>query len=121
MTHVHHDFSRVFKVVHVALKLCQVGIGEIERNTNDGLAGRASPFIGEITKRTELVNALGFEFAIKLLNEAFERRTFELEPEFANGLGEDLLEFGSSLFEIAHGAMQCSIPRNQIWHGKAYR
>ena len=113
VTHVHHDLARVFEVVHLALKLRQVRVGEIERNADDGLAGRASPFIGEITKRTELVDALGFQFAIKLLDESFERRALEFEPEFANGLGENLLEFGSGFLEIAHWAIQSSIPTEQ--------
>jgi hypothetical protein len=56
-----------------------------------------------------------------LLNESFERRAFEFEPEFTNGLGEDLLEFRSGFFEISHWAIQSSTPQNQIWHGKAYR
>jgi hypothetical protein len=59
------------------------------------------------------VDALGFQFAIKLLNESFERRTLEFEPEFANGLGEDLLGFRSGFFKIEHGAVQSSIPRSQ--------
>jgi hypothetical protein len=49
------------------------------------------------------VDAFGFEFAIKLLNKSFQRRTLQLKPEFANGLGEYLLEFCSGLLEIAHG------------------
>jgi len=67
------------------------------------------------------VDTLSFQFAIKLLNESFERRTLEFEPEFANGLGEYLLKFRSGFLEIVHGAIQCSIRRNQVWHGKAYR
>jgi hypothetical protein len=121
MTHVHHDLASVFEVVHIALKLCQLRIGQIERNADDGLAGGTSPFIGKITKRAEPVDALGVQFAIKLLNESFERGTLQLEPEFSNGLREYLLELRSGFLEIAHGAIQSSIPRNQIWHGKAYR
>src|SRR5271168_64488 len=116
MTHVHHDLASVFQVVHIALKLGQVRVGQIERNADDGLARGTSPLIGEITKRTELVDALGLQFAIKLLNESFERRTLEFEPEFANGLGEYLLELRSGFLEIAHLAIQSSIPLNQIWH-----
>src|ERR1700751_2425027 len=121
MTHIHHDLASVFEVVHITLKPGQVGVGKIERNADDTLAGGTSPFIGKITKRAELVEALGFEFTVKLLNEAFKRRALKLEPEFANGLGEDLLEFRLSFLEIAHWAIQSSIPRSQIWHGKAYR
>ena len=106
MTHVHHDLACVFQVVHIALQLCQVRVDQIERNADDGLAGGTSPFIGEITRWTELVDALGFQFAIKLLHESFQRRTLELEPEFTNGLGEDLLEFRSGFLEIAHWAIQ---------------
>ncbi len=61
------------------------------------------------------MDALGLQFAIKLLNESFERRTLEFEPEFANGLGEYLLEFRSGLLESAHWAIQSSTPRHQIW------
>src|SRR6185369_12393235 len=118
MTHVHHDLASVFQVVHVVRKLCQVRVGQIKRNADDGLTRRTSPFIGEITKRTELVDALGFQFAIKLLNESFEWRTLKFEPEFANGLGEYLLEFRSSFLEITHWAIQSSIPRNRLWHGR---
>ena len=67
------------------------------------------------------MNALGFQLAIKLLNESFQRRTLELEPELANGLGEYLLKFRSGFLEITHWAIQSSIPRRSIWHSKAYR
>ena len=77
MTHVHHDLAHVFEVVHIPLKLCQIRVGQIERNPNDGLARGTPPFIGEITLRSELADSLGFEFAIKLLNKSFERRTLE--------------------------------------------
>src|ERR1700685_4680048 len=105
MTHVHHDLASVFQVVHSALKLCQVRVGQIKWNADEGLAGGTSPFIGEITRRTELVDALAFQFAIELLNESFERRTLEFEPEFANGLGEELLKFRSGFLEIEQWAM----------------
>src|ERR1700739_2084888 len=111
MTHVHHDLASVFQVVHIALKLCQVRVSQIERNADDGLARGTSPFVGEITMGAELVDALGFQFAIKLLNESFERRTLKFEPELANGPGEYLLEFRSGFLEIAHWAIQSSIPR----------
>jgi len=48
------------------------------------------------------VQAFGFQFAIQLLNESFERRILKLEPEFANGLGEYLLEFRPAFLEIEH-------------------
>ena len=121
MTHIHHDLARVFQVVHIALKLCQVRVGQIEGNADDGLAGGTSPFIGEIAQGAKFMDALGFQFTIKLLNESFERRALEFEPEFANGLGEDFLKLCSGFFEIAHWAIQSSTPLNQIWHGKAYR
>jgi hypothetical protein len=60
------------------------------------------------------MDALSFEFAIKLMNESFERRTLEFEPEVADGLGEYLLKFRSGFLEIAHRAIQSSIPRNQV-------
>src|SRR6202034_127825 len=37
------------------------------------------------------------------LHEPFQGGTLEFEPEFADGLGEDFLEFGSGFLEIAHG------------------
>ncbi len=52
------------------------------------------------------METLGFQFAIKLLNESFERRTLELEPEFANGLGEYLLKFRSGFLEIEQGCSE---------------
>ena len=104
MPHIHHDLASIFQVVHVALKLRQVRVGEIERNADNRLAGRTSPFIGEITKRSELVYPLGLQFAIKLLNESFERRALEFQAELANGLGEYLLEFRPGFLEIAHCA-----------------
>jgi len=86
MTHVHHDLASVFQVVHIALKLCQVRGGQIERNADYGLARGTSPFIGEITKGTELVDALGLSFAVKLLHERSIGEPSSLSPEFANGL-----------------------------------
>src|ERR1700751_325297 len=121
MAHVHHDLPGVFQVVHIALKLSQIRVGQIKRNADDRLARRTSPLIGEIALRTEFVDAFGFQFSIKLLNESFQRRTLELQPQFANGLGEYLLEFRSGFFEIAHWATQSSIPRSQVWHAKACR
>ena len=118
MTQVHHDLARVFEVIHIALQLGQVGVGQVEGNADDGLAGGASPFIGEIAMRTEFVDAFGFQFPIELLDESFEGRTLEFEPEFANGPGEYLLEFGLGFLESAHWAIQSSIPRRRIWHGQ---
>jgi hypothetical protein len=60
------------------------------------------------------VNALDFEFSIKLLNESLERRTLEFEPEVADGLSEYLLKFRSGFLEIAHRAIQSSIPRDPV-------
>jgi hypothetical protein len=68
--------------------------------------------------RAELVDALGFEFAIELLDESFEGRALEFEPEFANGPGEYLLKFGLGFLESAHWATESSIPRKEIWHGQ---
>ncbi len=116
VTHVHHNLASVFQVVHIALKLCEIRVGEIEGDADHGLARGTPPFIGEITMGTELVDALGFQFAIELLDESFERGTLEFESEFTNGLGEDLLEFGSGFLKMAHWAIQSSILRNQIWH-----
>jgi len=104
------DLASVFQVVHIALKLCQVRVCQIEGNAESGARRRDIPFIGEITRWTELVQALGFQFAIELLNESFDRRALEFEPEFANRLGEDLLEFPfgfarklrTGLFRVLH-------------------
>jgi hypothetical protein len=52
------------------------------------------------------VDALRFQFAVELLNESFEGRTLEFEPEFANRLGEYLLEFRPGFLKIAHWAIQ---------------
>ena len=121
MTHVHHDLASVFEVVHAALKLRQVWVGEVKRNADDRLAGGTAPFVSEVAQRAELVDALGLQFAIELLNESVKRRTFELEPEVADWLGEDLLELCSGFLEVAHVATQSSIPPSGISHGKAYR
>ena len=43
-----------------------------------------------------------FEFAIKLLDELLERRTFDFEVELANLLAEDGFELGAGLIEIGH-------------------
>jgi len=55
------------------------------RNADDRLARRTSPFISEITKRTELVDALRFQFAVKLLHKSLERRTSSLSPSSRMG------------------------------------
>ena len=102
MTHVHHDLASVFQVVHIALELRQVRVGQVKRNADHGFARRTSPFIREITNRPELVDALGFQFAIKLLHKSFERRTLKFQPKIPNGLGEYLLELRSGFLEITH-------------------
>ena len=92
MPHIHHDLASVFQVVPLALQLRQHRACQVERNADDRLSGGASPFIGEITKGAKLVNALGFEFAIELLHELFNRRPLEFEPEFLYGPAEDVLK-----------------------------
>jgi hypothetical protein len=48
------------------------------------------------------VKAFDLQLFVELMDEAFERRAFQLETELLNWLGEDLLDLYRRLFKIGH-------------------
>src|SRR5206468_1483499 len=74
------------------------------------LAGRAAPLIAQVAKRAKLVDAPSLQLTVELLHQTLQRRAFELQPQLANGAGEDLLELGLCLLEAGHRAIKSSIP-----------
>ena len=106
---VHQDLALVLEIVHRLLEARELRIGEIERDPDHGLAGRTAPFVGQIAERAKFLQALAFELAVKLLNVPFEVRSFELEPELLDGLGQDLLDIRRGFFKGLHaGAIKGS-------------
>ena len=45
----------VFEVVHLLLEARELRVGEIERDSDDRLAGRAAPLVGQVAERAELL------------------------------------------------------------------
>src|SRR5439155_10335701 len=99
MTKIHHDLALVFEVIHLLLELGELGVRQVEGDRDDRLLRRTAPLAREVTLRLEPLDALVLELAIELPHEAFERRTFDLETEIANGLIEQLLDPSCRLFE----------------------
>ena len=87
MAQVHHDLPRIFNVVHLRFEALQFGVGQVERDSDDGLHVRAAPFIGEIALGTEPMQPLGVQLVVELLDEALEGRAFQLQAELPNRLG----------------------------------
>ena len=102
VAHVHHDLPRVFNVVHRRFEALQFRIGEVERDSDDGLHVRAAPLIGEVAPGAEPLESFGFQFLVELLDEALEGRAFQLQAELLNRLGEDLLNLCRRFFEVGH-------------------
>src|SRR5581483_6885105 len=48
------------------------------------------------------MEALRVQFFVKLLNEPFEGRAFELQTKLLNWFGEDLFHLRSRFFEVGH-------------------
>ena len=67
-----------------------------------GLHVRAAPLIGEIALGAEPLEPFGVQFLVELLDEAFEGRAFQLQPELLNRLGENLLDLCRRFFEVGH-------------------
>jgi hypothetical protein len=96
---VEHDFARVLEVVHFLLEPGELGVGEVERDADDGLSRRASPFVRQVAERPELLEPLALELPVELLDKPFERRALQLQAELLDGLGEDFLDVRGSFFE----------------------
>ena len=87
VTQVHHDLPRIFNVVHLRFEALQFGIGQVERDSDDGLHVRAAPLIGEIALGMEAMQPLGVQLLVELLDKALEGRAFHLQAELPNRLG----------------------------------
>src|SRR6185437_2584122 len=114
VTQIHHDLARIFEIVHLFFQSCQFGIGQIKRYSDHRLTGRTSPFVGEIAKRPELLQAFGFQLAVKLLHKALERRAFELEPQLPEGLAQYLLNFRRRFFKSRHSGLVWRLARRSL-------
>src|SRR5262249_31584116 len=75
---VHQDLALVFEIVHLFFQPRELWVGEVERNPDDRLSRRASPFVGQVAERTKESEPLALELAVYLLNEPLDRRAFEL-------------------------------------------
>jgi hypothetical protein len=104
VTEIHHDFPLVFEVVHLLLEAREFRVGEIERDADDRLAGRAAPLVREIAERAELPDPLPLQLPVESLDRPLERRAFELETQLLDRLGEDFLDVRRRFFEGLQGS-----------------
>src|SRR5436190_2683419 len=109
VAHVHHDLALVLEIVHRALELGELRIGQIEGDADHRLPVGTPPFVGQVADGLELLETLALQLAMELVYEALDRRAFELEPELVDLLlkqldfGRGLADFGSGYFlEVAH-------------------
>jgi hypothetical protein len=63
---------------------------------------RATPLIGEVTDRPELVEASALQLFVELPYVGLDRRSLEAESQLANALAKDAAEFGIERFECRH-------------------
>ena len=65
----------------VMLALCEaleMRIRQVKRNSDHGLHAGAAPLIGEVALGAELLESLGVQLLVKLMDEALEGRALEL-------------------------------------------
>jgi hypothetical protein len=65
VTQVHADLANVLEIVELLLETRQIGVGQIERDPDDRLLGRAPPLVGEIRGRAEALESLGLEIPVE--------------------------------------------------------
>src|ERR1039458_6375598 len=85
-----------------SLEALQLGIGQVKRNSDNGLHVRAAPLIGQIALGAESMQPLAVQLFVELLHQTFEGRAFQLQAELLNRLGKDLLDLRRRFFEIGH-------------------
>ena len=100
---VHHDLARVLEIVHLAFEAGELGIREVERDPDHGLAVGAAPLVGEIAHRMKRPESLAVELAVELLDEALDRRALDSQAELADPPAEQVADLGRGLLERAHG------------------
>ena len=83
---IHHDLPRVLQIVHLFFETGQLGIGEVKRYANNRFPRWTSPFVSEIAQGSELLQPFGLQLTIELIDESLQRRSFQLEPKFTDGL-----------------------------------
>jgi hypothetical protein len=66
MAHVHHDLALILERIDRLFELSQLGIGEVERNAEDRLLVRTSPFVCQVADRTEFLEPASFELLVQL-------------------------------------------------------
>ena len=73
VAHIHHDLPFVFETVNRPLELPQLGIGEVEGDAEHRLLIRASPLVGQIADRPELLEAAALQLVVELMHIFFNR------------------------------------------------
>jgi hypothetical protein len=129
VTQVHADLADVFEIVELLLETRQVGIGQVERDPDDRLLGRAPPLVGEIGGRAEALESLGLELPVEVGDVSLHGRALELEPEPVDTLAKQRFQVGSSRFEPGHtcplsypmAAPGTSVPVHGRVHGEQSR
>jgi hypothetical protein len=103
------DLADVFEIVELLLETRQLGVGQVERDSDDRLLGRAPPLVREIRGRVEALESLGLEVPVEVGDVSLHGRALELEPEPADALAKQGFQVGSSRFERGH-AVPLSYP-----------
>ncbi len=81
---IHHGLAIALQIIIFFFDLGHIGPRQVKRNPNHRLARRASPFIGQITRRAELKDFFLRQLLIKLLHEFFELRSLYRQAQIAN-------------------------------------
>src|SRR5262249_4273767 len=84
------------------LQLRGARIGEVERNPDHRLLGRAAPFVRQVARRVEVMQPLLLQLTIELLDLRGEVRPFQLQSQLPDGNGEAVHRLARRLFERAH-------------------
>jgi hypothetical protein len=104
VTQVHHDLALVFEVVHLLLESRELRVGEVEGDSDHRLTRRAAPLVREVAERAEFPDSLSIQLAVEPLDRPLERRSFELEAQLLDRLGEDFLDVWRRFFEGLQGS-----------------
>jgi len=84
MPEVHHDLAWALEIVEAPLVSHQHAVGEIEGNTDDGLAGGAAPLVGEVEVGREALETARAKLANEPLREPLHRRAVDGQLEIPN-------------------------------------
>jgi hypothetical protein len=90
VTQVHHHLARALELVPLPLDSRESLVGEIERNADDRMARRTSPLVREVVPGMPPADSLRLELAREPMQERFDRRALDREPQRRERLIDEL-------------------------------